>query len=53
MQLVYTRERKHIGIKWLRVTCLILPLSATQSLESRVLEDSQNRRRLTITIENK
>jgi hypothetical protein len=42
MQLVYTRERKHIGTKWLRVTCLALLLAATQSLRSRALEDSQS-----------
>jgi hypothetical protein len=53
MQLVYTRERKHIGTKWSRVTCLALPLAATQSLVSRVLEDSQSRRRVMIAIGNK
>jgi hypothetical protein len=53
MQLVYTRERKHIGTKWLRVTCLDLPLAAAQSLGSHVLEDSQSRRCLTIATENK
>jgi hypothetical protein len=49
---VYTRERKHIGTKWSRVTCLTLPLAAAQSLGSRVLEDSQSRRHLTIATEN-
>ena len=50
---VYTRERKHIGTKWSRVTCLALPLAAAQSLGSQVLEDSQSRWRLTIAIGNK
>jgi hypothetical protein len=50
---VYTRDRKHIGTKWSRVTCLALPLAAAQSLESQVLEDSQNRWRLTIAMGNK
>jgi hypothetical protein len=50
---VYTRERKHIGIKWSRVTCLTLPLAATQSLGSQVLEDYQSCWRLTIAIGNK
>jgi hypothetical protein len=62
MRLVYTRERKHIGIKWSRVTCLALPLAAAQqslgsrALEdsrSRALEDSQSRRRLTIVTGDK
>jgi hypothetical protein len=50
---VYTRERKHIGIKWSRVICLVLPLAAAQSLGSQVLEDFQSRWRLTIAIKNK
>jgi hypothetical protein len=50
---MYARERKHIGTKWLRVTCLALPLAAAQSLGSQVLEDSQSRWRLTIATENK
>jgi hypothetical protein len=50
---VYTRERKHFGTKWSRVTCLTLPLTAAQSLGSQVLEDSQSHWRLTIAIENK
>jgi hypothetical protein len=50
---VYTRERKHIGSKWSRVTCLALPLAADKSLGSQLLEDSQSRWRLTIAIENK
>jgi hypothetical protein len=50
---VYTRERKHIGAKWSRVTSLALPLAAAQSLGSQVLEDSQSRWHLTIAIENK
>jgi hypothetical protein len=45
---LYTRERKHIGTRWSRVTCLALPLVATQSLGSQVLEDSQSHWRLTI-----
>jgi hypothetical protein len=53
MRLVYTREKKHIGIKWSRVTFLILPLVVAQSLERRALEDSRSRRRLTIAIRNK
>jgi hypothetical protein len=40
---VYTREIKHIGTKWIRVTCLALLLAAAQSLRSKVLEDSQSR----------
>jgi hypothetical protein len=50
---VYTGERKHIGTKWSRVTCVALPLAAAQSLGSQVLEDSQSRWHLTIAIENK
>jgi hypothetical protein len=50
---MYARERKHIGTKWLRVTCLALPLAAAQSLGSQVLEDSQSRWRLMIATENK
>jgi hypothetical protein len=50
---VYTRERKHIGTKWSRVTCLALPLAAAQSLGSQVLEDSQSHWQLTIAIRNK
>jgi hypothetical protein len=50
---VYTRERKHIGTRWSRVTCLALPLVAAQSLGSQVLEDSQIRWRLTIVTGNK
>jgi hypothetical protein len=46
-------EREHIGTKWSRVTCLALPLAATQSLGSQVLEDSQSHWRLTIVIRNK
>jgi hypothetical protein len=53
MRLVYTRERKHSGTKWSRVTCLTLPLTAAQSLERRALGDSQSLRRLTIAIKNK
>jgi hypothetical protein len=53
MWLVYTRERKHIGTKWSRVTCLALLLAATQSLGSQVLEDSQSRWHPTIATENK
>jgi hypothetical protein len=53
MRLVYTRERKHIGTKWSRVTCLALSLAIAQSHGSQVLEDSQSRWRLTIATENK
>jgi hypothetical protein len=37
---VYTRERKHIGSIRSRLTCLVLPLAAAQSLERRALGDS-------------
>jgi hypothetical protein len=53
MRLVNPRERKHIGIKWPRVTCLVLPLAAAQSLECRARKDSQSRRCLTIATGNK
>jgi hypothetical protein len=53
MQLVYTRERKHIGTKWSRVTYLALPLAAAQSLGSQILKDSQSRWRLTMATGNK
>jgi hypothetical protein len=53
MWLVYTRERKHIGTKWSRLTCLALPLAIAQSLGSQVLEDSQSHWRLTIATGNK
>jgi hypothetical protein len=36
---VYTRERKHIGTKWSRVTCLVSLLAAAQSLLLEALED--------------
>jgi hypothetical protein len=49
---LYTRERKHIGTKWSRITCLALPLAAAQSLGIQILEDSQSRWRLTIAIKN-
>jgi hypothetical protein len=50
---VYTRERKHIGTKWSRVSYLALPLAAAQSIGSQVLEDSQSPWRLTVAIGNK
>jgi hypothetical protein len=50
---VHTRERKHIGTKWSKVTCLVLPLAAAQSLGSQVFEDFQSRWGLTIAIGNK
>jgi hypothetical protein len=53
MWLVYTRERKHIGTKWSRVTSLALPQAVAQSLGSQVLEDSQSHWRLTIATRNK
>ena len=53
MRLVYTRERKHIGTKWSRVTYLALSLAIAQSHGSQVLEDSQSRWRLTIATGNK
>jgi hypothetical protein len=52
-RLVYTRERKHIGTKWSRVTCLDLLLVATQSLECQAPGHYQSRRRLTIATGNK
>jgi hypothetical protein len=53
MWLVYTRERKQIGIKWSRVTCVALLLATAQSLGSQVLEDSQSRWCLTVATGNK
>jgi hypothetical protein len=53
MRLMYTKESKHIGTKWSRVTCLSLPLTVAQTLGSQVLEDSQNRWHLMIVIGNK
>jgi hypothetical protein len=53
MRLVYTRERKHIGTKWSRVTCLALPLAIAQSLECRAPVESQSHRCLMIATENK
>jgi hypothetical protein len=47
---VYTRERKHIGTMWSRVTCLALPLTVAQSLGRQALEDSQSLWRLTVAI---
>jgi hypothetical protein len=38
MQLVYTRERKHIGTKWSRVNCLALPLLLLKVLEVAFLK---------------
>jgi hypothetical protein len=50
---VYTTERKQIGSIWSRVTCLVLMLAASQSLECRAPEDSQSHWRLTIATRNK
>jgi hypothetical protein len=50
---MYTRERKHIGTKLSRVTCLALPLAGAQSLGSQVLEDFQSRWCLMVVIGNK
>jgi hypothetical protein len=50
---VYTRERKHIASIRSSVSCLALPLAASQSLEHRALEDSQSPRCLTIATGNK
>jgi hypothetical protein len=50
---VYTRERKHIGSIWTRVTCLSLPLATAQSLEHRAPEDSRSLQCLTVVIRNK
>jgi hypothetical protein len=49
----YTRERKHIGSIWLRVTFLALPLATPQSLKRRAPGDSRSLRHLTVVIENK
>jgi hypothetical protein len=43
---VYTRERKHIGTKWSRVTCLVSLLAAAQSLLLEALEDFQGSQHL-------
>jgi hypothetical protein len=51
MRLVYTRERKHIGTKWSKITCHVVPLAA-QSLERQSLEGSQSHWRLTTAIRN-
>jgi hypothetical protein len=50
---VYTRERKHIGSIWYRVTYLALPFVAAQSHVRRALKDFQSRRRLMIATGNK
>jgi hypothetical protein len=47
------REREHVGSIWSRVTCLALPLAATQSIECRAPADSQSPRCLTVGIGNK
>jgi predicted component of type VI protein secretion system len=46
MHLVYTRDRKHIGTKWSRVTCLVSLLAAAQSLLLEGLEDFRGSQRL-------
>jgi hypothetical protein len=38
---ILEKEREHIGSIWSRVTCLTLPLAATQSLERQALGDSR------------
>jgi hypothetical protein len=50
---ILEKEREHIGSVWSRVTCLALPLVATQSLACRAPGDSRSLRRLTVAIENK
>jgi hypothetical protein len=50
---ILEKEREHIGSIWSRVTCLALPLAATQSLERQAPEDSRSLRRLTVAIGNK
>ncbi len=50
---ILEREREHIGSMWSRVTCLTLPLAATQSIEHQALGDCRSLRRLTVVIENK
>jgi hypothetical protein len=47
------KKREHIGSIWSRVTCLALPLAATQSLERQALGDSRSHRCLTVAIGNK
>jgi hypothetical protein len=50
---ILERERENIGLIWLRVTCLTLPLAAAQSPERRAPGDSWSLQRLTVAIENK
>jgi hypothetical protein len=50
---VYTRERKHIGSIWSRVTCFTLLLADAQNHESRAPEDSRSLWCLTVAIKNK
>jgi hypothetical protein len=50
---VYTRERKHIGSTWSRVTCLALPLATTQCPERRAPGDSRSLWRLMVAIGKK
>ncbi len=52
MRLVYTRERKHIGTKWSKITCHVVPLAA-QSLERRAPGDSRSLWHLTVAFGNK
>jgi hypothetical protein len=49
---VYTRERKHIGSIWSRITCFAVPLAA-QSPARRTLGGSRSHQCLMIAIENK
>jgi hypothetical protein len=49
---ILEREREHIGLIRLRITCLDSPLAA-QSLAHRALGDSQSLRLLTVVIKNK
>jgi hypothetical protein len=50
---ILEKEREHVGSIWSRVTCLALPLAATQSLERRAPGDSRNLQCLTVSIGNK
>jgi hypothetical protein len=50
---ILEREREYIGSICSRVTCLALPLDATQGLERWAPGDSRSLRRLMVAIENK
>jgi hypothetical protein len=50
---VYTRERKHIGSIWSRVTCLALTLAAAKIIEHQALRDSHSLWRLMKATQNR